>query len=144
MALHEAPEQISVGGVDDYLAAMSRMVFQSGMGRSVVDAKWADISDAFDHFDCASVAAYNPTDVDRLCNDARVIRNRRKIEAIIANANTLLDLDADPGFGVWLKSHPSDADRVTALRKQFKFLGPTGIHEFLWIVGETSDPGCGS
>lgn len=135
-------ESTPIRTIDDYLAAIARLVFQSGMGRTVVDAKWASINDAFDGFDCAAVADYHSHDIDRLCDDQRVIRNRRKIEAIVSNAQTLLSLEADPGFAIWLRSHTTDEQREAALRKTFKFLGPTGVQEFLWIVGETTEPPC--
>lgn len=136
------PDRIVIRGIDDYLAAVARMVFQSGMGHTVVDAKWNDIDAAFEQFDCEAVAGYDAHDIDRLCGDARVIRNRRKIEAIIANAKTILALEADPGFAVWLRSHDTHGNRDASLRKTFKFLGPAGVREFLRIVGETSEQEC--
>ncbi len=136
------PEQINVNGLDDYLAVIARIVFQSGMGRPVVNAKWDDIVEAFGGFDINEVADFNPADVDRLCQDSRVIRNRRKIEAIVSNANRILDLESDHGFGAWLKSHPDEPSRNKAIQKEFAFLGPTGVHEFCWIVGEPTAEGC--
>lgn len=128
-------ERMEIKSLDDYLAAMTKMVFQSGMGAPVVKAKWDGFTEAFAAFDCEAVAALSPDDVDRLCQDSRIIRNRRKIEATIHNAKKLLELDAGGGFGAWLSGHPSPADREKALRHEFKFLGPSGIQVFLWMVG---------
>ena len=135
-AEENTPKRITISGPDDYLAALSRIVFQSGMGRAVVDAKWNDIVAAFDNFAIKTVAQYGPDDIDRLCQDERVIRNRRKIEAIVHNANVLDELEADPGFSAWLRSHPDEMERDAALIQRFKYLGPTGVPEFCWIVGE--------
>ena len=136
-----APEQVEINGLDDYLAELTKVVFQSGMGRQVVEAKWDGFLDAFEQFDCAKVAALSPEDIDRLVADTRVIRNRRKIEATVHNAETLLELEESGGFTSWLRSHETEAERDKALRREFKFLGPSGIHQFLWAVGE-SDAAC--
>lgn len=132
-----APERVEINGVDDYLAELTKVVFQSGMGRQVVEAKWDGFLEAFEQFDCTKVAALSPEDVDRLVADTRVIRNRRKIEATVHNAETLLELEERGGFATWLRGHESDTEREKALRKEFKFLGPSGIHQFLWAVGES-------
>ena len=48
----------------------------------------------------------NPTDVDRLTEDTRVIRNRRKLEAVVSNVEKILELDAEfSGFQKYLRSH---------------------------------------
>jgi 3-methyladenine DNA glycosylase Tag len=67
-----------------------------------------------------------------------MIRSRSKIEATIANAETLLELDEQHrGFRRYLRSHDDFEATVKDLRKQFKFLGDQGAYRFLWIVGET-------
>ena len=128
-------QRMHITGLDDYLAAMTKMVFQSGMGAAVVKAKWDGFTEAFSSFDCEVVAALSPDDIDRLCQDARIIRNRRKIEATVHNAEKLLELEAGGGFDVWLSGHPSPVERDQALRREFKFLGPAGIQAFLWMIG---------
>lgn len=128
-------DRMEIGGIDDYLAAMTKMVFQAGMGAAVVKAKWEGFTEAFSNFECEAVAALTPDDIDRLCQDSRIIRNRRKIEATVHNAKKLRELQGDGGFGAWLTGHPSPADRDKALQREFKFLGPAGIRAFLWIVG---------
>ena len=47
-----------------------------------------------------------PTEVDRLTEDTRVIRNRRELEAVVSNAQKILELDAEfSGFQKNLRSH---------------------------------------
>ncbi len=128
-------ERMDIRGLDNYLAAMTKMVFQSGMGAAVVKAKWDGFTEVFASFDCERVAALSPGDVDRLCHDARIIRNRRKIEATVHNAEKLLELEAAGGFEAWLSGHATSAERDQALCREFKFLGPAGIQAFLWMVG---------
>lgn len=52
---------------------------------------------AFDRFAVDKVAAYTDQDVERLLADPSIIRNRRKIEAIIANAGIILELRKSHG-----------------------------------------------
>jgi hypothetical protein len=120
-----------------YLSALSRPVFSAGMTWRVVDAKWDGISQAFDDFDPRVVAAFGPDDVDRLVTNEAVIRSRPKIEAVIDNAQTLLDLDAQyKGFRKYLRSL-GGYDAVAAdLQKRFRYIGPSGAYRFLYMVGE--------
>lgn len=45
---------------------------------------------AFDGFDAERIAAYGPDKIDALMADAGIVRNRRKIEAAVANARACL------------------------------------------------------
>ena len=133
----QAPTQIVPAGLADYLDVISRAVFQSGMSWRVVEAKWEGFREAFAGFDPAAVAAFTDDDVERLAGDTRIIRNRRKIEATISNAQAMLDLEAQPGgFAGWLRSHSDFDATVAALRGEFRFLGDTGAYYFLYVVGE--------
>ena len=85
-----APEQIQPKGPGDYLEIMSKAVFQSGISWKVVNSKWADIREALRGFDPVAVANITPMDLDELTADKRVIRNRRKLEAIVENARRIL------------------------------------------------------
>ena len=73
----------------------------------------------------------------RLDWPTRLIRNRRKIEATIQNAQTMLDLDQQhQGFKRYLGSLANYDALAADLIKRFKFLGKTGTHFFLYVVGE--------
>lgn len=134
---HRAPERIEPRSLADYLEVMSKAVFQSGMSWKVVDNKWPGIRQAFRDFDPAAVAALNPDDLDALTRDPRVIRNRRKIEAIVDNAHQMLELEHQHGtFRAYLRSHDGFEATVKDLRKRFKFLGDLGCYYFLWVVNE--------
>lgn len=64
------------------------------------------IREAFHDFDVEKVAALTSTDIDTLAHDTRLIRNHRKIEAIVDNAGRMLDLERQPGgFADYLRSH---------------------------------------
>ena len=141
MPEYGAPPQITPKRLGDYLEVMSKAVFQSGMSWQVVNKKWDGIRDAFRDFDAEGVARLGEREIDALTQDTRVIRNRRKIEAIIENANTMLALEAEHGgFRNYLRSHGGFEATVADLRKQFKFVGETGCYIFLYIVGEEVPP----
>ena len=135
------PEQIKPTSLDDYLEVMSKAVFQSGMTWKVVEAKWDTTREAFDDFDVAKVAAYDEKDLDDLTKDTRVIRNYRKLSAIVSNAQKMLALEDEYGtFQKYLRSQGNFDPTLTTIRKDFKFMGPTGIYYFLWVVGEKVPP----
>jgi DNA-3-methyladenine glycosylase I len=133
----QAPTQIEPAGLADYLDVITRAVFQSGMSWRVVEAKWPGFRAAFAGFDPAVVAAYTGEDVERLAADTRIIRNRRKIEATVGNAQAMLALDDQPdGFVGWLRSRGDFDATVAALRGEFRFLGDMGAYYVLYVVGE--------
>jgi 3-methyladenine DNA glycosylase Tag len=125
----------------DYLEALSRPVFQAGISWRVIDAKWDGIRRAFEDFDPEKVAAFGPKQVDALLANEAVVRSRPKIEAVIDNAQTLLELDAEHrGFRRYLKAH-GDTQAVAAdLQRRFRFIGPSGAYMFLYMVGEPVPP----
>jgi 3-methyladenine DNA glycosylase Tag len=131
------PKRIRPKALADYLEVLSKIAFEAGLSWRVVEAKWEHIRRAFHGFDPERVARMTPRAVDKLLADDRVIRSRSKIEATIANAETLLELDEEHGgFKRYLRSHDDFEATVKDLRKRFKFLGDHGAYRFLWIVGE--------
>jgi 3-methyladenine DNA glycosylase Tag len=131
------PEHITPKKLADYLDVLTKAVFQSGISWRVVEAKWPGTRAAMFEFDPERLADLTPEEIDRLAQDQRLIRNRRKIEATAANAQTMLELDRQhKGFKRYLRSF-DDFDAVSAdLVKRFKFLGGSGAYYFLYVVGE--------
>jgi DNA-3-methyladenine glycosylase I len=83
------------------------------------------------------VARFTPDDVDRLLQDTRIVRNRRKVEATVDNALEMEALDREhDGFRKYLRSHGSFDETVADLKRHFRFLGDTGAYYFLHVVGE--------
>ncbi len=136
-----APEQIKPTSLGDYREVMSKAVYQSGMSWKVVDKKWPGIRDGFRGFDVPSIMRMGERDIDKLTQNPEVIRNRRKLEAVMENAYRMVELEAEHGsFRDYLRSHGSFEATVADLRKQFRFLGETGCYVFLYIVGEQVPP----
>ena len=136
------PEQNTPTRLGDYLDVMSRSVFQSGISWRVVESKWTGTQAAFRNFDPDALVDLSPEELDELASDTRIIRNRRKVEAIMANAHRMLELDREHGgFKSYLGSKGGDFEALLKdLRKNFKFLGDMGAYHFLYVVGEPVPP----
>jgi 3-methyladenine DNA glycosylase Tag len=132
-----APDQVEPRTLGVYLEVMSKAVFQSGMSWAVIDKKWPGTREAFRGFEPLAVASLTEAEIAELATDTRIIRNRKKVEAIIDNARKMIDLDeAHKGFRKYLRSHGGFEGTVKDLRKQFRFMGETGCYYFLYVVKE--------
>jgi DNA-3-methyladenine glycosylase I len=137
----QPPEQISPDSLDVYLEVMSKAVFQSGMSWKVVEAKWPSTKEAFLDFNVREVAAFGPFEIEGLTKDERVIRNRRKLEAIVYNAQQILALDEAYGsFQKYLRSQEDFDSMLKRMKKDFKFMGPTAVYYLLYVTGEDVPP----
>ena len=135
------PPKIVPKSLNDYLEIMSKSVFQSGMSWKVIESKWPETKEAFQGFDIHKVANFHEKDIEDLTKDTRVVRNYRKLAAIVFNARKMLELDKEHGsFKQYLRSHGSFDETLIAIRRDFKFMGPTGIYVFLYVVGEEVIP----
>ncbi len=131
----DRPQQLEPKSLSDYLAVMARAIFTAGMNWKVVSAKWEGTLTAFDSFDPKKVAAYTPDDVERLMADPGIIRNRKKIEAIIYNAGEMIVVDREyGGFGHYRESFADSDALLEDLHRRFKFLGESVAHIFLYGV----------
>lgn len=134
----QAPIQIVPQGLADYLDVLTRVVFQSGMSWRVVETKRSGFRAAFEGFGPAAVATFSDDDVERLEADTSIIRNRRKIEATVTNAEAMLAIEngEQDRFRGWLRSRGDLEATVAALRSEFRHLGDTVAYYFLYVVGE--------
>ena len=131
------PEQIKPAKLGDYLDVMSKAAFQSGISWRVVESKWKGTRDVFRAFDPEELVQLTPDEVDAIATGTRIIRNRRKVEATIHNAQVMLELDHEHGgFQKYLRSHADFPSLVKDMRKRFKFLGDMGTYYFLYVIGE--------
>jgi DNA-3-methyladenine glycosylase I len=133
----EAPKQVTPKRLGDYLEVMSKVVFQSGMSWQIIDKKWPDIREAFEGFEPLAVASFTTKKMNALGEDPRVIRNRRKLDGIVHNARTMIELEEEFGsFKKYLRSHGDFEACAKDLRKRFKFVGDFGAFYFLYVVKE--------
>lgn len=111
---------------------------QAGLSWTTILNKQDNFRRAYDQFDIAIVASYGEEELQRLLNDAGIIRNRLKIGAAIANAQRILEIQAEYGsFKDWLDLHsPRSRDEWVKLFKRiFKFTGGEITNEFLVSTG---------
>jgi 3-methyladenine DNA glycosylase Tag len=135
------PEQIDDPQLADYLEVMTKAVFQAGVSWKMVDGKWAAFRAVFKKFDPQQVAKFTAADVDELMEDQRILRSRKKIDATVANAQTLLELDREfGGFQKYLRSKKSYEDLSADIRKRFKYMGEMNVYYFLFRVKEPVPP----
>jgi len=131
------PEPLEPQRLGDYLAVMSRAVFQAGLSWKMIETRWNDYLRLFEGFDPVVVAAFDSTDIERILSDGGVVRVYKKVGATIENAKTMLALDREhAGFRNYLRSFGSYEALTKDLRKRFKFLGELSAYYFLFRVGE--------
>lgn len=134
--------------------------FQSGLSWLTILRKRDAFRDAFAGFVPEQVARFGPDDVERLMGDARIVRNRAKIEATIANAAATLR--AQERYGslralVWsfepsrrrptpkrLPDIPASTAESKALSRElasvgFRFVGPTTMYAAMQSLGLVND-----
>ena len=115
-----------------FLEHLSRSVFEAGINRRVVEAKWDGIRQAFYGFDPARVTAMSPAEIAATESDARVIRNKAKIRATVENAREVLAILEEYGsIAGYLASFPDAGAAAADMRRRFKFLGDTGVWRLL-------------
>lgn len=99
IAYHDTEWGVPVSGDCAYFERLTFEAFQSGLSWLIVMRKRPAFRDAFAAFDPDAVAAFGAHDVERLMQDSGIVRNRRKIEATIANARALCRLRDSEGDG---------------------------------------------
>ncbi len=135
--------------------------FQAGLSWITILRKRDNFRAAFDNFNPEKVARYTPKKVERLMQDAGIVRNRAKIEGSIGSARGFLKImESRPGFSAMLWDHldgkphdhriglrsktPTENDISRAMSKQllghgFKFVGPTIVYAFMQATGMVND-----
>ncbi len=111
---------------------------QAGLSWETILKKREGFRKAYSQFNVDAVAAYGERDVERLLNDAGIIRNRLKVHAAIHNAQVIQQLRTSHGsFAQWLDAHHprSKADWVKLFKKTFRFTGGEITGEFLMSLG---------
>lgn len=123
---------------NELFARLVLEINQAGLSWTTILKKKENFFKAFDNFDIAKVSRYSEKKVERLLQDAGIIRNRLKIDAAIENAKRIKQLQKENGsFKNWLdKNHPLTREQWTKLFKQtFKFTGGEIVNEFLVSSG---------
>jgi len=135
--------------------------FQAGLSWITILRKRENFRRAFDDFVPEKIARYTPKKVERLMQDAGIVRNRAKIEGAVVSARAWLDvMENGPGFSrlLWdfvdrkpkvnryksMRQVPAETATSRAMSKElaqrgFKFVGPTIVYAFMQAVGMVND-----
>jgi 3-methyladenine DNA glycosylase Tag len=101
------PKALASIGDDRYLAQMTRCVFQAGFVWRVVDQKWEDFEDVFFGFPPEKIVLLSPDQIDRFCQNPRIIRNRQKVLSVQHNARFIMEVAREHGsFGRFIGHWP--------------------------------------
>ena len=128
--------------------------FQAGLSWATILRKRPAFRIAFKDFHPDTVAAFGDADVERLMQNAGIVRNRAKITAAITNAKATIALREDGGLDEFVWSFKPDATPAPqnieqvpttsaesialskALRKRgFAFVGPTTMFALMEAIG---------
>lgn len=159
---HDEEWGVAMHGDRPLFEKLSLEGFQAGLSWITILKRRPAFREAFHGFELEAVAAMTPAESEALMDDARIIRNRAKIQATINNARVVLDLVRDsPGALDALMWSFAPADRptlatipaVTAestamsteLRKRgLRFVGPTTMYALMQSAGmvDDHDAGC--
>ncbi|MEM8986886.1 MAG: DNA-3-methyladenine glycosylase I [Pseudomonadota bacterium] len=136
--------------------------FQAGLSWRTILYKRDNFRKAFDSFKPEKIARYTDKKVERLLQDAGIIRHRGKIEGAIGSAQAYLEImdkradgfsgflwdfiDGAPVQNAWptIQHVPTETETSKAMSKAlkaagFKFCGPTIVYAFMQAVGMVND-----
>ena len=130
--------------------------FQSGLSWRTILAKRENFRTAFHNFDIDKIARFTQKNVERLLQDAGIVRHRGKIESVINNAARAQELIKQEGSlatYIWRHEPPkteraqqiiSTSAESIALSKDLKkrgwsFVGPTTLYAFMQSMGLVND-----
>ena len=156
VAYHDDEWGRPLRGVTAMFERLSLEGFQSGLSWLVILRKRPAFRTAFAGFEPAAVARFDDADVARLLADSGIVRNRLKIEATVANARAVLELDTPLDELLWsfaptehrrpatLADVPPVSPESTAMAKELKrrglrFVGPTTCYALMQAAGLVDD-----
>ena len=158
LAYHDSGWGMPVEGEAAHLERLTLEAFQSGLSWLTILNKRPAFREVFANFDADVISAYGDSDTERLMLDARIVRNRRKIDAAVANARASIELREDGGLADFIWSFrpdrtPAPHDTVEmattspeslalskALKKRgFAHVGPTTMYALMEAIGIIDD-----
>lgn len=133
---------------------LSLEIFHIGLSWQLVLSKYDAFMEAFDSFNIQCVADYNREKIDHLMKNDKIIRYRKKIEAIVHNAQLVKKIQQNYGslyYYLWsftdgkqiiddsnviqTRSRLSDELTKDLKNKKFKFVGSVTIYSYLQAIG---------
>lgn len=159
LAYHDEEWGRPVRGDDALFERLALEAFQSGLSWITILRRRPAFRVAFADFKTAAVAEFTDQDRERLLADPGIIRNGRKIDAVLANARLLAEWPAGELTSlVWsfaparegrpaprtTADVPAVTDESTALARDLKkrglrFVGPTTAYALMQSCGLVDD-----
>ncbi|MET9213298.1 MULTISPECIES: DNA-3-methyladenine glycosylase I [unclassified Nocardia] len=153
---HDTEWGTPLHGDDALFERLCLEAFQSGLAWITVLRKRPAFRAAFAGFEIAKVAEFGAADRERLLADAGIVRNRAKIDAVIANARVARDLPVSLDELLWsfapaprprpatIADVPATTPESIALAKELKrrgfaFVGPTTAYALMQATGMVDD-----
>jgi len=134
---------------------------QAGLSWSIILNKREHMREAFSDFDVKKVSEYDEKKIEELMQNANVIRNRRKLEALITNAKAFMEIQRkygsfdkyiwsfvnnQPIINNWTEMNeiPISTDISDYMSKElkkhgFKFIGTTICYSYMQATGMVND-----
>ena len=137
-AYHDNQYGFPIDSDNELFGRLILEINQAGLSWTTILNKQENFRKAFSNFDIRTVANFSDGDFKRLIEDSQIIRNELKIDAVIHNANKIVELQKSYGsFKKWLDyNHPLPLDTwVKLFKKIFKFTGTEITKEFLISSG---------
>lgn len=120
--------------------------FQAGLSWRTVLQKRDALREAFCNFEPSKAAQLDDAHMEALINERAIIRNRRKIEAVVHNARLhVAQFSAEGSFKNYIYGFTDGAALCRDLKiRGYRFVGETVCTSFLMSVGaiEGHEPGC--
>lgn len=123
---------------DELFGRLILEINQAGLSWQTILNKQDNFREVFDGFSIAKIATYDDAKVDELMQNAGIIRNKLKVNAVIHNAQRVLALQEEFGsFLNWLNHNDSKSKEewLKLFKKNFKFVGGEIVGEFLMSSG---------
>lgn len=135
--------------------------FQAGLSWITILRKRDNFRNALDDFDYNRIAEYGDRKIERLLNNAGIIRNKAKVKAVVSNARAFQGIqavfgtfsnyiwqfvDGEPIINAWktVEAIPPQTDLSVTISKDLKqkgftFVGPTIVYSHMQATGMVND-----
>jgi DNA-3-methyladenine glycosylase I len=157
IAYHDTEWGVPIRDPDRLFELLCLEGAQAGLAWVTILRRRDGYRDAFHNFDARRIASYTDADRERLMADARIIRNRAKVDAFIANARAFMQIDdfaslvwsfvdGEPMQNEWpaIEAVPAVTEQSVAMSRELKrvgfgFVGPTICYAFMQSAGLVND-----
>lgn len=161
MEYHDAEWGVPVHEDEKHFEFILLDTFQAGLSWSTILNKRENFRKAFENFDYVKIAKYKEPKIQKLLNDAGIIRNKLKVYGTVNNAQRFLEIQKEFGTFdkyIWqftgnkvidhkykthknIKPSTKESDNMSAdlYKRGFKFVGSTICYAYMQAAGMVND-----